>query len=156
MLFLVSRIEIFLLPRCLQVQHNIIIVMKNNTYFNNYSYCIQHKCIFPNLQFTFMDATTMRSLCCYACITNYNTYYHVQYAPLNDDYFDHSTYQHCIMMWQMSLGQPGGGGRRKPLSTFLMTSCLEYPSNGLCPRLHISYTTQPKLHTSLKLEYFLQ
>ena len=27
-------------------------------------------------------------------------------------------------------------------------------SNGLCPRLHISYMSTPKLHTSLAVEYF--
>ena len=30
-----------------------------------------------------------------------------------------------------------------------------FPSNGLCPRLHISYMSAPKLHTSLAVEYFL-
>ena len=29
-------------------------------------------------------------------------------------------------------------------------------SNGLCPRLHISYMSTPKLHTSLAVEYFLK
>ena len=74
----------------------------------------------------------------------------------------------------MALGQPGGGGRRRPLSVILMawmcqslhyseivkvdgyfTSALEFFSNGLCPRLHISYMRHPKLHTSLAVEYFL-
>ncbi len=36
------------------------------------------------------------------------------------------------------------------------TSTFEESSNGLCPRLHISYMTQPKLHTSLATEYFLK
>jgi hypothetical protein len=28
--------------------------------------------------------------------------------------------------------------------------------NGVCPRLHASYTSTPKLHTSLAVEYFLK
>ena len=36
------------------------------------------------------------------------------------------------------------------------TCGFECPSNGLCPRLHISYITAPKLHTSLAVEYFLK
>ena len=36
-----------------------------------------------------------------------------------------------------------------------LTSILPYCSNGLCPRLHISYMRQPKLHTSLAVENFL-
>ena len=39
---------------------------------------------------------------------------------------------------------------------YIITFELEYPSNGLCPRLHISYMRQPKLHTSLAVEYFLK
>ena len=37
----------------------------------------------------------------------------------------------------------------------LLTSILLHCSNGLCPRLHISYMRHPKLHTSLAVEYFL-
>ena len=37
----------------------------------------------------------------------------------------------------------------------VLTSILVYFSNGLCPRLHISYIRHPKLHTSLAVEYFL-
>ena len=37
----------------------------------------------------------------------------------------------------------------------LFTSGLVLVSNGLCPRLHISYMSTPKLHTSLDVEYFL-
>ena len=35
------------------------------------------------------------------------------------------------------------------------TSVFECPAKGFRPRLHISYITQPKLQTSLAVEYFL-
>ena len=41
------------------------------------------------------------------------------------------------------------------LCVYNYTSWFWYFSNGLCPRLHISYMRQPKLHTSLAVEYFL-
>ena len=38
---------------------------------------------------------------------------------------------------------------------WLTTTLISSSSNGLCPKLHISYTTHPKLHTSHCTECFL-
>ena len=53
---------------------------------------------------------------------------------------------------QSFLNTKRNNGPKAVQHIYASTCWLVYFSNGLCPRLHISYNTTPKLHTSLALE----